>query len=290
LIPAEGVTLICGRPKDHKSFLLYDICISAAIDRELLGERRPRQGFSLYLALEDSERRLRQRGERLLERYAGNWPANMSVVTECDRVDAGGLDQIRDWVLAVRATGGTVVCVAIDVLMMIRPAGRDKQQAYQRDYQALQGLRALAQELEIAVLVAHHTRKSPADDAQDTISGTLGLAAAADCNIVIARQDGGGFVLDVRGRDVESQQLAATFDKSTLRWAVTGSAAERQQSETRRVISEALNSIPEGMTPAEIVAETDLRPGTVRTTLLRMRRDGVVKRVRGKYTVTPVTT
>jgi AAA domain len=287
LIPAEGVTLICGRPKDHKSFLLYDVCISAALGRELLGGRKPRHGFSLYLALEDGEGRLHRRGERLLERHAGNWPANVSVATECDRVDAGGLDQIRDWVLAVRATGGAVVCVAVDVLMMIRPAGREKQQAYQRDYEAVQGLRALAQELGLAILVAHHTRKSAADDAQDTISGTLGLAAAADCNIVIARQGDGSFVFDVRGRDVESQQLAATFDKSTLRWAVTGDAAELRQSETRRLILEALSSIPEGMMPSEIAAETNLKPGTVRAALLRMRRDGKVRKAGGKYIVTP---
>ena len=37
LIPAEGVTLLVSRPKVGKSWMLYDICISATLGRELLG-------------------------------------------------------------------------------------------------------------------------------------------------------------------------------------------------------------------------------------------------------------
>jgi DNA-binding transcriptional ArsR family regulator len=192
-------------------------------------------------------------------------------------------------VLTSRAAGGSVVVIAVDVLMMIRPQGRDKQQAYQRDYEAVQGLRTLAQELELAIVVAHHTRKSAADDAQDTISGTLGLAAAADCNIVIARQTDGGFVLDVRGRDVEAQQLAAVFDKAALRWNVTGDAGELRQSETRRAILEALRSAPDGLTPSEIAAATDIKQGTVRMALLRMRAAGEVRKAGSKYCLITVT-
>src|SRR5215831_16254204 len=37
LIPAEGVTLICSKPKAGKSWLLYDLCISSAANRDMLG-------------------------------------------------------------------------------------------------------------------------------------------------------------------------------------------------------------------------------------------------------------
>src|SRR5262249_30080066 len=79
LIPAEGVTLICSKPKAGKSWLLYDLCISSATNRDMLGGRRPAQGHTLYLALEDSLRRLRSRGEKLLPAWVGQWPANMRV-------------------------------------------------------------------------------------------------------------------------------------------------------------------------------------------------------------------
>jgi len=141
-------------------------------------------------------------------------PCPVAVATTWDRVDAGGLDQIEAWVTVTRAEGHAVVCVCIDVLQMIRPLGGEKQSVFQRDYMALQGLRTLAANLGVAIIVAHHQRKGSADDLQDTISGTQGLPAAADCSIVLERQPSGGFILDVRGRDIEAVQLAATFDIS----------------------------------------------------------------------------
>jgi hypothetical protein len=281
LIPAEGVTLLVAKSKVGKSWLLYDACISAALGRELLGGRKPKQGHSLYLALEDSQKRLRFRGEKLLGFHV-SCPGVALAIT-WDRVDQGGLQLIKDWVENTRAQGHTVVCICIDVLQMIRPLSGEKQSVYQRDYMALLGLRTLAAELGIAIIVAHHQRKSSADDLQDTISGTQGLPAAADCSIVLERQVNGGFILDVRGRDIEAQQLAATFDKETCRWHVGGDASEMRRSETRRVILEALRDAPEGMGPADISVETGIKPTTVRSALLRMRRDGEVKKVKSKY-------
>jgi RecA-family ATPase len=282
LIPAEGVTLLVAKSKVGKSWMLYDICISAALGRELLGGRKPKQGHSLYLALEDNPRRLRSRGEKLLGFHVGACPG-VHVATTWSRVDEDGLQLIRDWVLHTRAQGQTVALVAIDVLKMVRPPGRDRQSVYDKDYEALQGLRNLASELNVAVLIAHHQRKASADDLQDTVSGTQGLTGAADCVIVIERQANGGFVLDVRGRDVEAQQLTATFDKQACRWSVGGDASEARLSETRRSISESLKGTPQGMKPGDITAETGLKASTVRATLLRMVRSGEAKKVKGLY-------
>ena len=288
LIPAEGVTLLVAKSKVGKSWLLYDVCISAALGRELLGGRKPNQGHSLYLALEDSQKRLRFRGEKLLGFHMEPCPG-VSLATTWDRVDQGGLQLIKDWVESTRAQGNTVVCVCIDVLQMIRPLGGERQSVFQRDYMAVQGLRTLAAELGIAIIVAHHQRKGSADDLQDTISGTQGLPAAVDCSIVLERQINGGFVLDVRGLDIEAQQLAATFDKETCRWHVGGDAGEMRRSETRRLILEALRGTPEGISPQDISAETGIKPTTTRSTLLRMMRDGEVKKAGGKYVAVTAT-
>jgi hypothetical protein len=288
LIPAEGVTLLVAKSTVGQSWMLYDICISAAVGRELLGGRKPKQGFSLYLALEDSQKRLRFRGEKLLGFHMRPCPG-VALATTWDRVDQGGLQLIKDWVENARAQGNTVACVCIDVLQMIRPLGGERQSVYQRDYTAVQGLRTLAAELGIAIIVAHHQRKGSADDLQDTISGTQGLPAAADCSIVLERQMNGGFVLDVRGRDIEAQQLAATFDKETCRWHVGGDASEMRRSETRQLILEALRGTPEGMSPADVSAEIGIKASTTRSTLLRMMRDGEVRKVRGKYVAVTAT-
>src|SRR5262249_25944189 len=116
LIPAEGGTLLFSKPKTRKSWLLFRLSISANVDRDMLGSRRPLQGCALYLALEDSLRRLKSRAEKLLPPWAGPWPEQVELHTEWRRVDQGGLDDIRDWVLGVRAGGAAVACVCIDVL------------------------------------------------------------------------------------------------------------------------------------------------------------------------------
>jgi hypothetical protein len=254
LIPAEGVTLICSKPKVGKSWLLYDLCISSVTNRDILGGRRPVQGYTLYLALEDSLRRLRSRGEKLLPAWAGPWPTNMRVETIWERVDQGGLDRIRKWVMGVRAAGGSVACIAIDVLKMVRPAGQDRKAAYDRDYEALVGLRELSKELGIAIIVAHHTRKAAADDLIDMVSGTLGLTGAADTIIVIERQPSGGFVFDVRGRDVEAVQLAAQFGKDTCRWTIVGDAGSVRRSAEREAVLSVFREAGEPLTVELVTA------------------------------------
>jgi AAA domain-containing protein len=295
LIPAEGITLICSKPKVGKSWLLYDLCISAAINRDMLGDRRPAQGHTLYLALEDSLRRLRSRGERLLPAWAGPWPANMRVETVWPRVDQGGLDRIRDWIAGVRAGSGRVACVAIDVLKMIRPAGQDRKAAYDRDYEALSGLRALSHEVDVAFVVTHHTRKAAADDLIDMVSGTLGLSGAADTIVVIERQPSGGYVFDARGRDIEAAQLAATFDRETCRWSITGDASSVRRSAEREAVLCVFREASGPLTVVEVTAAlregvtSDRRGVTksrdaVKQILGRMAKSGDLRRVeKGRY-------
>jgi len=285
LIPAEGVTLICSKPKVGKSWLLYDLCLSATADRDLLGGRRPMQGHALYLALEDGWRRLKARRDKLLPMWAGSpRPGSLGLAIEWRRVDQGGLDDIRNWVTGVRANGGQVACVCVDVLKMVRPAGQDRKSAYDRDYEALIGLRALAHELNIALVVAHHVRKLEADDLIDKVSGTHGLTGAADTIIVIERASGGNFVFDVRGRDVEAAQLAARFDRETCRWEILGEAAEVQRTDVHKAIRDAVAEATEPMTPREIAAAANIPQASINTYLYRMVKAGEIAKVaRGRY-------
>src|SRR5262245_30950397 len=66
IVPAEGVVLLCSRPKFGKSWLAYDLCIACTTDRFTLGTIKPAQGNVLYLALEDSKQRLQRRMRKLL--------------------------------------------------------------------------------------------------------------------------------------------------------------------------------------------------------------------------------
>jgi hypothetical protein len=276
LIPSEGITLVCSKPKVGKSWLLLDLCISATANRYVLGDLQVMQGDVLLLALEDSNRRLQLRTTKYLPTFTGEWPSGLTMATQWRRVDQGGLDDIRDWVETVRKAGRKVAFVAIDVLKMIRPPNRRGISPYDCDYDAIMGLHNLAIELGIAIIIAHHTRKAEAEDLIDKVSGTFGLVGAADTIIVIERRSQ-GTVFDVRGRDVESDELAVQFSKETARWTILGNAAEVHQSETKAKILDAICYNSEPVTPKFVTDHTGLSHSTVRGTMRRMVLDGTIR-------------
>jgi len=212
LIPNEGITLICAKPKVGKSWLVLDIAIAATMDRYVLGDIKPAQGDVLYLALEDSLRRIQSRMTKLLPTFAGEWPEGLTFATQWRRVDQGGLDDIREWASEVRAAGRKIAFIAIDVLKLIRPPSKSGQPAYEADYEAIKGLHMLAIELSVPIIVIHHTRKADAEDLIDKVSGTAGLTGAVDTIIVIERQ-AQGTVFDIRGRGIEATASPSSSTK-----------------------------------------------------------------------------
>jgi AAA domain-containing protein len=283
IIPAEGVALLCSKPKFGKSWLAYDLCIACTLDRFTLGEKKPAQGDVLYLALEDSKRRLRWRMKKLLPyEDRGVWPDRLTIKTEWRRLHEGGLDDIREWHRETAEGGGKPILVVIDVLAKLRkPTGN--RPAYEGDYEALTGLCRLANELGFAVLVIHHTRKMQSDDLMEMASGTFGVTGAVDTVLVMASKQGGA-VLDIRGRDVESAELAIQFKKDSCKWTILGAAAEVHVSEQRSKIITALKDTNAPMTIRELVEATGLKRNPLELLLGRMVKDAAIKRVgTGRY-------
>src|SRR5262245_63251388 len=65
LIP-EGVTILAGKPKVGKSWFALDVCMAVADPiRVVLGDKKPVHGNVLYLPLEDNERRLKERIDKI---------------------------------------------------------------------------------------------------------------------------------------------------------------------------------------------------------------------------------
>ena len=168
---AEGCTLLAGRPKLGKSWLVLEMGLATATGRTCLGELSCDEGDVLYLALEDNERRLRSRIVKLLGEV-GDWPKRFCYATEWPRANQGGVDAIRDWIIAAE----NPQLIIIDVLAMFRPASGGRDNMYEADYNAIKGLQALASEYRVAIVVVTHTRKSGSDvDPFEKVSGTLGL-------------------------------------------------------------------------------------------------------------------
>jgi hypothetical protein len=276
LVP-EGLSMLCGRPKIGKSWAALEIAIGVATGRGCFGGLETEQGDVLYAALEDNPRRLQRRIDKLLSPVSSSWPLGLTLTTSWRRLDKGGVTDITEWIKEADKPR----LVILDTLAGVKPIRTNS--GYAEDYESLTNIHRLANDIGIAVLVLHHTRKMDADDPIDTISGTLGLAGCADTLLVFAGTSQ-GMTLYVRGRDIEEAEHAVTFDKQSCRWAIVGSAAEVQMSETRQAILSVLNESADPLGPSDIAAAAGLKEGVVRQRLLGMQSKGeVFKRGRGLY-------
>jgi RecA-family ATPase len=241
----------------------------------MLGGISPAQGDVLYCALEDNVRRLQKRIQRLCP-LATPWPAGLTLVTQWRRLDKGGVDDIVDWIKSVPAPR----LVVLDTLAGVKPVRSNA--SYADDYDALGTIQRLANELGLAVLVLHHTRKLEANDPIDTVSGTLGLSGCAD-TIMVLNRGASGTTLYGRGRDTEEFERAVEFVKETCQWRLLGDAADVRRSDTRKAILAAMQDAP-STTPKEIAAALNVEANVVHQRLRQMTLDGeVAKTARGHY-------
>jgi AAA domain-containing protein len=273
LIP-EGLTLLAGKPKVGKSWLVLDCCLAVAYGGSACGSIQCEAGDAFYAAMEDNPRRLQRRLQQMLPDTT--WTQRLCLNTQMPRTHEGGLDLLRDWAESVIAPR----LIVIDTLTCIRPPKRAQTESvYEADYKALVPLRSLAAELRLAVVVVHHQRKMDSDDPFDTFSGTLGLTGAAD-NVIILNRSAGGTILYGRGRDVEDIEKAMHFDKTTARWSVLGEASDVQKSDQRKTIIEALRDGELSVT--QLVAVTHMKRNNLEVLLHKMVKDGEVLRSPGK--------
>jgi RecA-family ATPase len=137
--------------------MALEMCLGVAGDHHVLGGFRPDLGDVLYCALEDTPRRLQRRIRKL---NYGIWPERLTLATKWRRLDDGGTKDIGQW-------AKSVVCprlVVMDTLARVRPERSPKDTTYDGDYKAAEELHRIANEVGLAVLMLHHTRKAEAAD------------------------------------------------------------------------------------------------------------------------------
>jgi hypothetical protein len=273
----EGLTLLAGKPKIGKSWLVLDIAIAVARGGFTLGDIKCPEGDVLYAALEDNPRRLQNRMSKVIQ--CQTWPKRLEFATNMPRLNEGGLEFLANWIKGREKPR----LIIVDTLAKVRAVRKGNDDPYAADYAAVTGLKAIADEYGVAVVLVHHVRKMDADDPVDTVSGTTGLTGAVD-SILVLNRTSQGVTLYGRGRDIEEIDKAAEFNRNTCRWTIKGDAAEVHRTDERAVILEALADNKEPMTPAEISDDRGLPRNNVRQLLFKMCKAGeVLKEKRGRY-------
>ena len=132
-------------------------------------------------------------------------------------------------------------------------------------------MKAVADAYGVALILVTHVRKQEADDFLETVSGTNGLAGAADAVAVLRRPRGkADGELCITGRDVEEATYALEFVADLGAWQLLeGPAAEHVLANTRATILAAVRQEP-GIRPRLIANATKLEHGLVKKTVQRM--------------------
>lgn len=266
---AEGVNLLAGPPKVGKSWLSFGLALSVAVGDNALGTIPTQAGAVLYLALEDTPRRLQSRMRKLLDGRVA--PHGLTLATTCPPLPEGGAEAIASWLQRNPAAR----LVVIDVFAKVRGRPVAAVSAYDADYAAVGYAKALADKYGVAVVLVHHVRKAGAEDFLEAVSGTNGLAGAADATLVLRRPRGeADGILYVTGRDVDESEHALRFTADNGAWTLLdGPAGDYAMSGTRAAIMRHLRSSP-GSAPKAIAGALGISHDSAKKTCQRMSADG----------------
>ena len=208
---AQGLYILAGAPKVGKSWLALDMCLSIAKGEKVLGQQTT-QGTALYLCLEDSYVRIQNRLYEITDEPA----ERLYFVIMSEAIGNGLEEQITDF----KNEHYDLKVVFIDTLQMVRGS---TDSGYGSDYKELSVLKALADKLEIAIIVVHHTRKCKDIDPFNMISGSTGISGCVDGSLVLIENKRGSrnAKLHCVGRDIENAEINLQFDSDLKKWVVT---------------------------------------------------------------------
>lgn len=177
----EGMTLLVAAPKIGKSWMVLGLGVELARGGYAFGTLPvglPRP--VLYLALEDGPRRLQDRLTRLAPEEISP-SLEFQVTIETDQV----LGRITSFLAQYAGADPVVILDTLGKVMP--PAGNASQ--YGHDYRVMAQLKATCDAVPgSSLIIVHHTRKGVGTDFLDAVSGTQGIAGAADTVLVLKRE------------------------------------------------------------------------------------------------------
>lgn len=208
---SQGVNVISGASKIGKSWLMLWLGLQVAQGNSIWG-LPTLQCDVLYLSLEDTQRRIKDR----LYNLTDSAPDNLYFAVTSGLIGGGLEEQITDFLTEHSATK----LVIIDTLQKVRDSkgSAGKAGMYGNDYDDISSIKRIADGFNIAILLVHHLRKlQDSDDPFNDVSGSTGIIGAADTNFILRRKRSGTWE---RGNDRTNSSFVimgvAGIGKSTV--------------------------------------------------------------------------
>ena len=215
----SGAYILAGAPKVGKSFLVAQLAYHISTG-QALWNYEVHKGTVLYLALEDDYQRLQ---ERMFRMFGVEGTDNLHFAVYAKQISNGLNEQLEKF---MREHADTKLII-IDTLQKVREIGGEAY-SYANDYEIVGQMKKFADRYSICLLLVHHTRKQPAGDKFEMISGTTGLLGCADGAFLLQKENRTDLsaTLDIVGRDQPDQRLYLQRDKERLIWVLDHAETE----------------------------------------------------------------
>ena len=283
----EGLVCIAGRPKAMKSSQMLKLCFCVENGLNYLGHE-VEQGNALYLALEDSKRRLKERTFKLKHNDVQNFP---TTDIEAPYLNNGLEEDLQRWIDGVK----NPKLIVIDTLARVkqRVSGFNKGTAYDQDNELLRRIQQLAITNGVCIAFITHLSKAQQDYSFDKITGSVGLQGMTDAMWLIDRGDNSpNASITGRGRDILDFQYAVKWNDETMTYDFVGNKFEIELNENRKMILDAMKELKRSgkieVRPIDIIkhlgATSNSKEGKrISRTIQRMASNYEITSVVGKY-------
>ena len=143
--------------------------------------------------------------------------SSLHFATSAKMIGSGLDEQLEKFVREHRDTK----LIIVDTLQKVREMVSDNY-SYSSDYEVIGKLKQFADRHGVCILIVHHTRKQPAGDSFEKISGTTGLSGCADGALIMQKEKrtDGKATLEISGRDQPDQRLYLNKDQERLVWLI----------------------------------------------------------------------
>lgn len=227
-----GLGMLGAPAKMGKSYLLLQMAFCVAEGKAFLGFEVKRPGAVLYLDLQGSKARTKQRMQAM---GYNRMPKGITIVYKSRKTDNGLFTQIDRWLHKTQ----NPVLIIVDMMEQVKGSQRKAEDAYRADSRILEPLHELSLKHDISIMVSMHTRKGnkilPDDDAFNEIIGSVAQFGTADCAwMIIGKRTNDTKRFSTICRDnVEGQQdYEIIFNNH--RWSMAGTVEDCAEERARK--------------------------------------------------------
>ena len=231
-----GLTILASPPKSGKSWLVLSMCIAICTGQKFLN-KETKKVPTLYLALEDGERRLQSRLCKLAPDIVPEGLKDLDIVYQAPRLRLPGRDGKYSYERNIDNDLITYLdywhenskqLFFIDVFQKIR-CGTGNKNAYEVEYLEGSLLQSWASKNTASIVLVHHFKKgSQGMDPMERIGGSTGVTGSADTLITMERdrRTDKEAIFTITGRDVSMQEFKCSFHNGI--WRYEGAIADNE--------------------------------------------------------------